>query len=130
MNSVFYIVDDDPIFRKMISLMVQKIDPNVICKHCENGAIGLKKLEIEKEHTNKNKIIILLDINMPILNGWQFLKEIESNERFNITNVTLYVVSSSTDRADVLKAKQHTIVTHYFYKPLIDGDLQKILKHN
>ncbi|WP_179020121.1 response regulator [Winogradskyella forsetii] len=130
MNKVFYIVDDDPIFRKMISIMIHRNDPTAICKPCENGAIGLKKLELEKEQNNNKSIIVLLDINMPVLNGWQFLREIESNAIYDITNLTLYVVSSSTDRVDILKAKQHHKVSDYFHKPLIDGDIRKILKQN
>ncbi len=130
MNKVFYIIDDDPIFRKMVSVMIQKNDPTAICKQCENGAIGLKKLEIEKGLENNNKIIVLLDINMPVLNGWEFLKEIESNASYNIKNLTLYVISSSTDHADILKAKQHEIVSHYFHKPLVDSDIRRILNTN
>ena len=128
MNKVFYIVDDDPIFRKMIGIMIQRNDPTAICKECENGAIGLNKLEIEIKQGNHNSIIILLDINMPVLNGWQFLNEIESNSLYKIPNLTLYVVSSSTDLADILKVKQHAMVSHYFHKPLMDRNIRKILK--
>lgn len=130
MNKVFYIVDDDPIFRKMISIIIRKYEPTAICRQCENGAIALKKLASETKQGNHNSIIVLLDINMPVLNGWQFLQEVESSTRYNIPNLTLYVISSSTDLADILKAKQHDIVSQYFHKPLIDSDIRKIIKHN
>jgi CheY-like chemotaxis protein len=69
MKKELYIIDDDLIFRMIVSKTINKMDSLVI-NQCENGAIGLNML---KEQSDANyKIIVLLDINMPVIDGWSF----------------------------------------------------------
>ena len=65
-----FIADDNLIQRMILSKMIKMMDPTLVSTQCENGMIGLAMLE---KHSNSyQKIIVLLDINMPILNGWSF----------------------------------------------------------
>jgi CheY-like chemotaxis protein len=64
-----YIIDD-LIFRMIVSKTINKMDSSLVINQCENGAIGLNML---KEQSDANyKIIVLLDINMPVIDGWSF----------------------------------------------------------
>lgn len=119
------IIDDDPILRIVVQKMVKQIDSSVICHHCENGEVGLRVLET---FFNSNRpIMVILDINMPLLDGWSFLDSLENKDTKTIKNIQLYIVSSSTDESDKLRAKNYNLVNKFFHKPLYNADIKEIL---
>ena len=69
--------------------------------------------------------VIFLDINMPIMDGWQFLDEIVKIPTSK--KVTIYIVSSSIDPMDLKKAKQYSVVTNYLIKPMTIANLEKVV---
>lgn len=72
--------------------------------------------------------VIFLDINMPVMNGWEFLEEYEKlNGRFQ-KNMLLYVVSSSVDDADIRRSRQYGTVTDYIVKPITRIRYQELLE--
>lgn len=62
--------------------------------------------------------MILLDLNMPVMNGWQFLDELEKTRISYRTKVV--IVTSSIDPADREKAEMYKTVENYLSKPLLD----------
>jgi two-component SAPR family response regulator len=69
---------------------------------------------------------IILDINMPKMNGWEFLKKIETLNY----NAPVYILSSSDDAQDLKQAKEFKNVWDYFIKPLTLQQLTDVLdKH-
>lgn len=126
MEKEIIIIDDDSIFRMIVSKTINKIDTSVIISECENGEIGLAKLE---SLTNSNhKIIVFLDINMPILDGWGFLDEIEKRNFYNLPQLLIYMVSSSIDINDILRAKQYEFIKGFFHKPLKRNEIKAIIE--
>ncbi|APS40237.1 response regulator transcription factor [Salegentibacter sp. T436] len=75
MKKTVLIVDDDPIVRLVIQRMIHNLDSSVNCLQGDNGAVGLALLETLLNSTDA--IVVLLDINMPVLNGWEFLDSLE-----------------------------------------------------
>ncbi|WP_340152831.1 response regulator [uncultured Marivirga sp.] len=67
---------------------------------------------------------ILLDINMPILDGWEVMDEIE--EKGMDKNVSVIILTSSINTADRLKARKYNMVIDYVEKPLSTQHLEKI----
>ncbi len=70
--------------------------------------------------------VILLDLNMPIMDGWQFLDEfikIKTNKK-----ILIYIVSSSIDPADTEKAKKYESVSNFIVKPITVDNLKNILQ--
>jgi CheY-like chemotaxis protein len=124
MNKEIFIIDDDLIYRMIVSRAITKIDANIKINQCENGRLGLEMLV---QRTEGAKIIILLDINMPVLDGWGFLEEIKKNNFYNIQDPLIYVVSSSTDESDLLKAKQYDFLGSFLHKPLNREDITTII---
>ena len=125
MEKELFIVDDDPVYRLIVSLMVKKIDPSWTINQCENGEIGLAKLEYLRNSTHK--IIVFLDINMPILDGWGFLDEINKCNFYDLDQLVIYVVSSSTDESDKLRAKDYGFVKGFLHKPLKREEINTIM---
>jgi CheY-like chemotaxis protein len=120
-----FIVDDDLIYRMIISKTIDRIDSSLVIDECEDGAIGIAKLA--QRSNSDEKIIVLLDINMPILDGWGFLDQMQKFNFYNIQDLVIYIVSSSTDESDILKAKQYKCVSGFFHKPLSTGELISII---
>ncbi len=125
MEKELFIIDDDPIHRLIVSKMVNSIEPSLIISQCENGEIGLFKLEFLRDSTHK--IIVLLDINMPILDGWGFLDKIQKCNFYNLSQLFIYIVSSSTDESDILKAKSYGFVKGFFHKPLKREEIKTLI---
>lgn len=125
MNTSVVIVDDDPIIRLVIQRMVRNIDSSVDCHQCENGEVGLST--IEKLQNVTDYIIVLLDINMPVLNGWEFLGRLQQINIVASNNFQLYMITSSTDASDKIKARSYPVIKKLYTKPLSNQDLKEIL---
>jgi CheY-like chemotaxis protein len=125
MKKEIFIIDDDPIYTMIVSKMINKIDASLSINKCENGEVGLAQLE-NLRHSN-HCLITFLDINMPVVNGWEFLDEIKNRNFFNIQELVIYMVSSSTNESDVLRAKQYEFVRGFFHKPLSTADIKTII---
>ncbi|MFT6828560.1 MAG: CheY-like chemotaxis protein, partial [Roseivirga sp.] len=70
--------------------------------------------------------IILLDLNMPVMDGWQFLDQFVQIPTKKKT--TIYIVTSSIDPEDLNRAKSYEAVTNYLVKPINIDTLTEILK--
>ena len=125
MNKTIYFIDDDPLVRLIAEKMINKVDNILTFVHCENGKIGLEKLKgYQGEFFD---CIVLLDLNMPLLNGWEFLDRINSELLKDYQSISLYMLSSSIDKGDIEKAKQYSIVKKFYHKPLMINDINEIL---
>jgi len=108
------VVDDDEIF-----LLLH--DFTVIESGLASSTLGFEEAEkaleyLEEHYTEDESYLILLDINMPIMNGWQFLDSIRNAPYSNQIHVA--IVSSSIDYEDHIKAQQYSQVIDYIEKPL------------
>ncbi|RAI85644.1 response regulator [Algoriphagus yeomjeoni] len=124
MNKHLILIDDDPIYRFIIEKMAYIVYPAINIHHCENG---LKGIECIKSLVDiENEIIILLDINMPVLDGWGMLEELKSNNIID-KNVSVFLVSSSTDEEDIIRSKSYDFIKNFFHKPLSIEVIQSII---
>ncbi|MCC5930917.1 MAG: response regulator [Cyclobacteriaceae bacterium] len=122
MNKKFLIIDDDPIIRILIQKMIEVLDESVNCYPYENGETGLSALKALE--TSADTIFVLLDINMPVLDGWGVLDGLR-NMKFN--NLQLYIVTSSTDESDIIKAKEYPFIRKFYHKPILNENIIEIL---
>jgi CheY-like chemotaxis protein len=71
--------------------------------------------------------LIFLDLNMPIMNGWDFLQQFQENYAKDFTNTKVIILSSTVDPADYGKAKQYkNIVSHFLSKPITVEMLEEL----
>lgn len=91
---------------------------------------GLEALNYLKDCVINNNAtipeVIFLDINMPILNGWDFLKEFEQIKHQLTTIPKIYILSSTVDPEDFKKANQFSTFKGTISKPLTKEHLQTI----
>jgi CheY-like chemotaxis protein len=92
MNPRFLLIDDDTDDRELFSEALAAVDPIIVCDHATDGAEALDRL-LNKEISAPD--IIFLDINMPIMDGWQFLSRLKSEADFRHIPVIVYSTSSN-----------------------------------
>jgi two-component SAPR family response regulator len=115
------LVDDDEIILTLNKFVLIKTDfhhsPKVFIK-------AQDCLEHVKLRKSKDHVLVFLDINMPEMNGWEFLEALQKIELK--TKVLVVVVSSSIDHFDKVRAKSHPNVIDYFVKPLTKAQLNDL----
>ena len=93
MNKRFLVIDDDTDDRELFTEALASVDPVIVCDQATDGAEALKRL-ITKEIDRPD--IIFLDINMPVMDGWQFLTRLKEEEAYKHIPVIVYTTSSNT----------------------------------
>ncbi len=121
------IIDDDPIFiygTKRIMREIEFCDSLVVYNNGEDAINGI----IESHAITKTlPEIIFLDLNMPIMNGWEFLDEFIKIPNASLNKTLIYIISSSVDPKDINRVKNYKLVSNYILKPITPNDLQKVL---
>lgn len=124
-NSIF-IVDDDLVFHFIMKRLFAKTSMDVKTSYFFNGSEAITEL---KNSIDDDLIpdLILLDINMPVCDGWQFLEEFKKMKHVLKKEIMVYLVSSSEDVSDLDKSKTYKDeVQHYYHKPMTIESFQSI----
>lgn len=115
------IIDDDSIVLFIQEKMLKKCE---ISSNPFTFKDGRKALNFLKLQEPENHILVLLDINMPLMNGWEFLEEIKNLPIY--PNVKVLMVTSSIDGYDKQKAKIYNSVIGFIEKPISTENCLKI----
>jgi CheY-like chemotaxis protein len=119
------VIDDDDINIFIIKKIVEKTGYNVSMVAKANGLMAIEYLKTTLDQENFPHLV-LIDINMPVLNGWEFLDayaELNINKR-----VDMYMLSSSVYENDIEKAKTYLKVRGFISKPLSIERLIELFK--
>ena len=92
MSKRFLVIDDDTDDRELFTEALASVDPVIVCDQATDGAEALKRLAA-KEIGQPD--LIFLDINMPVMDGWQFLKRLKKDEVYRHIPVIVYSTSST-----------------------------------
>lgn len=113
------LVDDDEINNFISIKLIKKALLNTEIMACLNGKYAIEQLsDIQKKDPNKLPDYILLDINMPIMNGWEFLDEYKRLNLDPLGKSKIYIISSSVFSNDINKARSYPLVKDFISKPL------------
>lgn len=129
MRNIF-VVDDDPIFRLITKKLFEKNFENLNVEFYENGEKGINEIKKRIENGQRLPAAILLDIEMPALNGWGFMEQfIKAPDEFK-SNIDVYIVTSSIAPEDKAKAASFAEIKDYVNKPLNLDMLKRIVGLN
>lgn len=125
-NEVF-VVDDDKVYHFILKKLLKKNNINVTSHFFENGEEAMAVLKNNSKTGGLIPDLILLDINMPVMDGWQFLEEFQKIKENLNKETTIYMISSSNSFVDLEKVKEFPEeVMDYFLKPVSYEDICKI----
>lgn len=122
-----FLVEDDALFAMLLKRTLKKIGFEHPLSIFENGQDILDYLKEHKADPERLPDILLLDINMPIMDGWQFLDAFEELKTTLPKQPVIYILSSSIFTQDVEKSKEYKTVTDYLIKPLDKEKLKEIV---
>ncbi len=102
---------------------IKKVDQEnvVVTKH--SGMEALEYLASKKEPRSD---LIFLDINMPGMNGWEFLEEYNNLDSELQSRAIIVMVTTSSNPDDIKKSKTFNFITDYIIKPLTREKVKEI----
>lgn len=122
MSAKVLIIDDDDVVHFMHETLLKMSGIQNPTESFLNGRLALDFL-LEHMQENEN-YLLLLDINMPEMNGWQLLDELEKTELNH--RIKTIILTSSVDSEDHLKAKKYPQVIDFIEKPLTSDYLEQL----
>lgn len=126
MLEILCVVDDDKIFTYLLKRIIEKARIAKEIIFFENGREALDYLIDHQGNGLKLPQLILLDINMPILDGWQFLQEYGKLKPEVVNPISICMMSSSTDIEDYDRAMHSGHVMDYLQKPVQGPSLRVV----
>lgn len=123
-------VDDDTISLTISQLLLKRTG---FAMEVDTAIDGSEALEYFEELFSRNEDtvtnapeLILLDINMPVMNGWEFLQEYTPRFLEKLPNTKIVILSSTIDPEDFALAKQYPVVVQFISKPLSIENLEEL----
>jgi CheY-like chemotaxis protein len=123
-----YLVDDDDVFKFLANKVITETKLVRQIKMFFNGFDALEFLKSVQDKPDKLPDVILLDLTMPVMDGWSFLNEYISLKPNLGKAITIYIVTSSIDPADIDRAKSISDVTDYIIKPVTKEKFEDIIR--
>ena len=122
MNFVTIITDDDPVIHFLHKMIVMNCG---LSKNPLSFFSAKETMEyLDQHHGSKQSMLILLDINMPEMNGWQFLDMLDER---GLETIYVIIVSSSVNEDDRRKSDLYRRVIGYLEKPISETTLKTLL---
>ena len=117
MTKVF-IIDDDPIHQRIAQIMIGKHELFDEFDSYTEAEFALEYLKENMDNSAGLPDVILLDLNMPVLDGWDFLEAFEKFQSDLSKQIRVFIVTSSVDEKDRLRSQTFSFVKGFISKPL------------
>lgn len=126
--NLIMLVDDDLTTNLYNEIIIQELNITDEIKVFQNGKLALDYLTtMDEEGKYPQPEILFLDINMPIMNGWEFLELHEKLQQNQKAIIILAMLTSSMNPGDKVRAKNFGCVKEFINKPLIEEHLTELI---
>ncbi|WP_209403330.1 two-component system response regulator [Pseudozobellia sp. WGM2] len=131
MNSqlVVWVIDDDFVSLFATRYGIEQWNKNCKVVDFDSAETALKIFSDTLDKSGEKPDIILLDLIMPIMDGWTFLSKFEKMYGSK-TDTDIYILSAFTNSKDRKRAKEHPSVKGHFDKPLSKNLLEEVFTTN
>jgi CheY-like chemotaxis protein len=122
-----FLIDDDPIFVYLTRRIIASTNCPCEINEFTDGELALDYLSKMREKAELLPDVIFLDLSMPVMDGWEFLKEYDLLKPNIKKEISLYIVSSSISPQEVERSKSYTVVADFLIKPVERGKIVEIM---
>lgn len=125
-----WVIDDDAIYQILINKIIKKSEMFSNVFSFSNGKDAIDSLNASLKNDADLPDFILLDINMPVMNGWEFMEAFSMIKAVIGKQIIIYIVSSSIAVEDKNKSKTYPDIIGYLSKPVSINDLRLIASND
>ncbi|HSN47204.1 MAG TPA: response regulator [Flavobacterium sp.] len=123
LDSILFI-DDDPITLMLCKMVIKKASFSNEIITAKNGEEALHYFDRLKQDNSNGELkkkqpqLIFLDLNMPVMGGWEFLDSFSSLDYADYNKTKVIILSSTIDPEDLEKSKKYPMVLDFLSKPI------------
>lgn len=120
-SNTVLIVDDERGIRMKVARDVKAFDPGIVVYEAVNGQDALEKLETIRAKYVRDPLFVVLDLNMPVMDGWTFIGRLkkEYEEQGRVAGIPIIVLSSTSGEKGSLFLKKSVHDGKSGYTPLV-----------
>jgi CheY-like chemotaxis protein len=122
-----FLIDDDPIFVYLTRRIISSINCPCQINEFTDGELAMSYLSEFGDKPELLPDVIFLDLSMPVMDGWEFLKEYSDLKPKLKKDIALFIVSSSISPQEVERSKSYRAVTDFLIKPVEKGKIVEIM---
>ncbi len=126
------LIDDDEISNLFNKIFISKLDLEVEVDVVFNGAEAiefLKSMVADGENLILKPCLLLLDIRMPVMDGWEFLEAYDNLLDEETKNqIVIVMLTTSEDEGDTIRAMKNPYIKEIIKKPLSENKFDKLIK--
>lgn len=122
MKHQLILVEDDPIFTYLLEKAIKSSNIKGEVSSFQDGLAAITNFK--KVYNKHENYIIFLDLNMPVMNGWQFMETFSSIA--DPTNCIVFIVTSSNNPRDIDILLENPLVYDFITKPVTDVIISNI----
>ncbi len=116
-------IDDDPITLMLCKMVITKASFAKEIATAKNGEEALRYFDTLKQINSgsefkKHPQLIFLDLNMPVMGGWEFLESFSTADYSDYNSIKVIVLSSTIDPEDLEKSKKYPMIIDFLSKPI------------
>lgn len=119
------LIDDDAIVLYIHKVLVEESALETEVFTFEDGESALEHIYTNDKDDDRG-FLLLLDINMPAMDGWEFMEKLKKSRAYD--RIVVSLITSSIDKSDAEKAKNYHIVKSFFVKPLSMENVDDIVR--